>query len=156
MPSYASPLSAIAAVIRGSSPPVTGITFSTSASPFYKYAPEPPVAFPYVVFGPIASQNVEHIEDTYGQSDILRVPFAVYGAQDVIEQCSSPWAPGGLFRFLDGLASNPGVFSGSQYECAGWQRLPGWTIDLEDIRSPDGFTRVYVAKAEYEMLINGV
>lgn len=155
MGNYLSPLGAVTAVLRNATVNVPGITWGTSASPFYKVAPEPPPTFPYCIFGKIeAAGEIEQVMGLVDLEEEYRIPFMVYGTQDSIEQVSSPYSAQGLFHYLDALSINPDLFSGTLFTCVGWMRTSQYDIDLEEIRSTDGYSRVYVARAEYQMAIN--
>lgn len=153
MAGYLSPISAVTGVLRGCGTAVPGITWGSAASPYYRQVPEPPpdpISTPYVEFD-VKNDGGDDVMGGDAHSDFFTVTFRVYAGESVVEQISSPWAPQGLFHWLDTLSFQ--VFSGAMFECQEWQGNHDWGIDLDDRRAPDT-QRVWVATQSYRMSIN--
>lgn len=131
---------------------VGGTAIDWTKSPFYKQVPDKVLPFPYVVYDLAASSALEPtFEKTYTESFILTV--TVVGLEPDIEDLSSPYLPGSVFRYLDSLQENPDELSGVGHTCINFLRQPGWALDFEQaLRGPTG-ERVWFGTAKYELVI---
>lgn len=150
------PYRAITACLRTFTAQVPRVTWGSTASPFYKQAPEPVVAFPYVVYD-LAFSSIEHVMmsgsegGSYAEKRALTIK--VYGDSDEIEQAAAPEWENSLCNYLDGLADEPQYLNGLNFQCIQFLRN-GYELLQEERRDETGVAWIWCAHATYEFWTN--
>lgn len=154
------PAQVITSTLRGMGPLlVPAISWGATASPFYKMAPEPAPAFPYVVFH-IPPSSIQHTMKRANQGggyvESFKVEFEVVGESEQIENVAAPWVPRSVYWLMDSYGDYPEQLNGDTFKCAQFTRSDGNGYDLDtlDEQRESGYIRIWIAKASYDMKIN--
>lgn len=139
--------SSIVRLLRSSGVP--RFTWGQDGSPYYDEVPEPPPAFPYVVFEVPESSVESTYEAVYAEN--YAPVFHVVGTEANIETVASPYGNESVVAFLDAQSRDPHVFSGDNFDCEMFVRR-NWTLRREPLRASDG-ARVWIASATYDAIV---
>lgn len=140
----------LVAALRNSG--VAGIAWGETGSPYYQQVPEPPPAFPYVVFDIPDSEVVHETDDNY--RELYKPEITIVAEEPTIHALSSPYSLFSVLHFLDQMRNSPQLLNGQNFEVIQFLRLNYRVYRADDARSPEG-GRVWLASAVYDTILSG-